>query len=97
MGSIIEYASYSEIYLIVELLKAILYMIQCTIHVSIYVVCESINHTHIYFFLFLQGRIFIKKIQQKKTIYIYNIVITVELQMGHTLYIIKIIVSIMDH
>ena len=30
-------------------------------------------------------------------IYIYNIVITVELQMGHTLYIIKIIVSIMNH
>ena len=33
----------------------------------------------------------------KKTIYIYNIVITVELQMGHTLYIIQIIVSIMNH
>ena len=49
-----------------------------------------------FIFIFLQGRIFIKKIQQK-TIYIYNIVITVELQMGHTLYIIKIIVSIMNH
>ena len=49
------------------------------------------------FFVFLQGRIFIKKIQQKNNIYIYNIVITVVLQMGHTLYIIKIIVSIMNH
>ena len=44
--------------------------------------------------VFFTRKNFIKKIQQ---IYIYNIVITVVLQMGHTLYIIKIIVSIMNH
>ena len=59
---------------------------------------DSKFNMSITFFIFLQGIIFIKKIQQKKQyIYIYNIVITVVLQMGRTLYIIKIIVSIMNH
>ena len=50
--------------------------------------------------LFFTRKNFIKKIQSKTIyiyIYIYNIVITVVLQMGHTLYIIKIIVSIMNN
>ena len=45
---------------------------------------------------FLQGRILLRKFSKKIKIYIYNIVITVVLQMGYTLYIIKIIVSIMN-
>ena len=50
----------------------------------------------VFFKLFFTRNNFIAKIQQKK-IYIYNIVITVELQMRCTLYIIKIIVLIMNH
>ena len=46
---------------------------------------------------FFTSKNFIKNIQQNIYIYIYNIVVTVVLQMGYTLYIIKIIVSIMNH
>ena len=51
---------------------------------------------HIVCLFFYKEEFLLRKFS-KKTIYIYNIVITVELQMGHTLYIIKIIVSIMNH
>ena len=57
------------------------------------------NEFNNFFFLllFYKEEFLLRKFSKKQYIYIYNIVITVELQMGHTLYIIKIIVSIMNH